>query len=64
MQSRIPHNRIINSTAIVDDSRDGDFVEADGNDDEDSLIVKEWSHQLLSHKKAFRSSAVLPIITG
>ena len=28
-----------------------------------SLIVKEWSHQLLSQRKAFRSSAVLPIIT-
>ena len=28
------------------------------------LMVKEWSHQLLSHKKAFRLSAVFPIITG
>ena len=41
-----------------------DYVQRADKDDDDSLIVKEWSHQLLSHKKAFRSSAVLPIITG
>ena len=29
-----------------------------------SLIVKEWSHQLLSHKNAFKLSAVRPMITA
>ena len=32
--------------------------------DQYSLMVKEWSHQLLSHRNAFRLSAVSPIITA
>ena len=42
MQSRIPHNRIINSTGIFNDSRDNDnFVQTDDNDDEWRLTYSE-----------------------